>query len=323
MSLPLPFLLELPLGHAVEANLKLRLALCRICEPIAFMSIFPYAYYMVASFKITNNDTQIAVYAGMLTSSFALAEFSTGVVWGRVSDRMGRKPVLIMGLIGTALSMILFGFSRNLQTALLARALGGLLNGNVGVLQTTVAELVTRKDHQPRAYSIMPFVWCLGSIIGPALGGLLAQPCEKYPSIFSTHSIFYTYPFLLSNLICVAILVVGIIVGLLFLEETHAAKRHRRDHGLEVGRTILRKIFGHTENTSEKQTTELPPYTSEQPPEYRSRESSPRASTTSFDSAAGDLDPECGEKKSSGLSLSKTFNRQIIFLIIGYGILAL
>lgn len=105
------------------------IALCRICEPIAFMSIFPYVYYMVSSFHITSDDKQIALYAGMVTSAFALAEFSTGVIWGRLSDKIGRKPVLLTGLAGTGISMIVFGFSPNLPTALIARALGGLLNG--------------------------------------------------------------------------------------------------------------------------------------------------------------------------------------------------
>lgn len=93
------------------------------------MSIFPYIYYMISSFHVTSSDDQIALYAGMVTSAFAFAEFSTGVVWGRLSDKIGRKPVLIGGLVGTALSMILFGFAKSLPVALLARALGGLLNG--------------------------------------------------------------------------------------------------------------------------------------------------------------------------------------------------
>ena len=105
------------------------LAMCRICEPIAFMSIFPYVYQMIADFKITTNDAQISVYAGMVTSAFAFAEFSSGVPWGKLSDKIGRKPVLLTGLAGTALSMLIFGFAPSLPVALLARALGGLLNG--------------------------------------------------------------------------------------------------------------------------------------------------------------------------------------------------
>lgn len=93
------------------------------------MSIFPYAYYMILSFDITSNTQKLALYVGLVTSAFAFAEFSSGVVWGRISDRVGRKPVLLCGLAGTALSMLVFGFATNLPVALLGRALGGLLNG--------------------------------------------------------------------------------------------------------------------------------------------------------------------------------------------------
>jgi len=95
------------------------------------MSIFPYIYYMVKSFNITEDERKLAMYAGMVTSAFAFAEFSAGVFWGRLSDRIGRKPVLLTGMAGTGLSMLMFGFATNLPTALVARALGGLLNGYV------------------------------------------------------------------------------------------------------------------------------------------------------------------------------------------------
>lgn len=95
------------------------------------MSIFPYVYYMIKDFGVTKHESEIAVYAGMVTSAFAFAEFSSGVAWGRLSDKIGRKPVLLTGLAGTALSMMVFGFAPNMPVALLARALGGLLNGYV------------------------------------------------------------------------------------------------------------------------------------------------------------------------------------------------
>lgn len=93
------------------------------------MSIFPYIYYMIISFGITTDEKQIAMYAGMVTSAFAFAEFLTGIMWGHISDRVGRKPILLLGLAGTGLSMLMFGFAKNLPMAMLARALGGLLNG--------------------------------------------------------------------------------------------------------------------------------------------------------------------------------------------------
>lgn len=299
-------------------------ALVRLCEPIAFMSIFPYIYYMIASFNITQDSRQIAIFAGLVTSSFAFAEFSTGILWGKLSDRIGRKPVLIGGLIGTALSMILFGFSQSLPMALLARFLGGLLNGNIGVLQTTVAELVTAKEHQPRAYSIMPFIWCLGSIVGPSLGGALARPHESWPSLFPAGSFFANYPFLLPNLVCFLVLLCGITLGILFLEETHSERRLRPDYGLQLGQWLVQRLSRSSrqrialgdEPAADGETYGLLEDDEIPPPEYRTTENTPRQSSSE------DL-KLLGLEKQIAFKPQRTFTRQIILLIVNYGILAL
>ncbi|KKK20368.1 hypothetical protein ARAM_003115 [Aspergillus rambellii] len=305
------------------------LALVRICEPIAFMSIFPYVYHMVESFHVTDNDRKIALYAGLITSSFTFAEFSAGMFWGRMSDRIGRKPVLVMGLIGTAISMVVFGFAPNLPTAMIARSLGGLLNGNIGVLQTMVAEIVTVKEHQPRAYSIMPFIWCLGSIIGPALGGALSQPCDNYPWFFQRGTIFERFPFLLPNLVCVVILGSGVVVGLMFLEETHPEKKHRRDPGLELGNWLIAKCCYSRVNLSQDTDVQADPaaadyfdYENIPPPEYRSTESSPQLGPVKELDGLSECDDI--EKQMNGQSggTPKAFTKQVIFNIIAYGILA-
>ncbi|EED22277.1 MFS multidrug transporter, putative [Talaromyces stipitatus ATCC 10500] len=306
------------------------LALVRICEPIAFMSVFPYAYYMVESFHVAESEEKIALFVGMITSAFTFAEFSSGVFWGRLSDKIGRKPVLIMGLIGTAISMLVFGFAPNFPTAMVARALGGLLNGNIGVLQTTVAELVTSKEQQPRAYSIMPFIWCLGSIIGPYLGGALARPVLSYPAIFKPGTIFDRFPFLLPNLVCIGILIIGITIGTLFLEETHVEKKHRRDRGVELGRWLLgRSWSGHEEVIEPMETKiglikemESDEIYEDQPPEYRSREPSPRSSSIgNVRPPEIDLDLE-EPKRSRRVGFKNALTKPVVCVIVGYGILA-
>jgi MFS family permease len=293
------------------------------------MSIFPYAYRMIESFNVAKDPDKISIYAGMLITAFAFAEFSTGVIWGRISDKVGRKPVLIGGLGGTALSMIIFGFATDLQTAIIARALGGLLNGNVGVLQTTVAELVTVKEHQPRAYSIMPFVWCLGSIIGPVLGGALSQPCSAYPWLFDKDSIFSSYPFLLPNLVCVVILIFGIAVGILFLEETHANKKHGSDCGRRLGDLLLRKAFGsgfgfpdEAKSTTAGDSHLFLIEDEQPPPGYRSIEGSPRIATVSRVDLFSDCDVENRQLSREGKAVIKIFNKQVVLVIVAYGILA-
>ncbi|OCK83304.1 putative MFS transporter [Lepidopterella palustris CBS 459.81] len=196
------------------------LALVRLAEPIALTSIFPYAWKLVLHFNVTN-EANAPFYAGLLISAFALAEACTGMYWGGLSDRIGRKPVLLLGCAGTLLSLLIVGFAPGFWIALLGRALGGILNGNIGVIQTMVGELVTKPEHEPRAYAVMPFVWSVGTIIGPSIGGYFADPCENFPSVFPSSGIFATFPYLLPNAICAFMLLGGIIAGYFFLEETH------------------------------------------------------------------------------------------------------
>lgn len=170
--------------------------------------------------------------------------------WGGLSDRVGRKPVLLLGCIGTMLSLVMVGFASNLWVALAGRALGGLLNGNIGVVQTMVGELVTKPEHErkykvsrstqgfvfivvafqnmiadmsliARAYSVLPFVWSIGTIIGPAIGGTFADPHEAYPGLFPKGGLFDRLPYLLPNLICAGLLLLSVVLGYFLLEETH------------------------------------------------------------------------------------------------------
>ena len=71
-------------------------------------------------------------YAGILIASFSLSESLTSMFWGGLSDRVGRKPVLLLGCFGTMLSLLVVGFSTSFSMALLGRVLGGALNGNIG-----------------------------------------------------------------------------------------------------------------------------------------------------------------------------------------------
>ncbi|KAL2135738.1 hypothetical protein VTI74DRAFT_7108 [Chaetomium olivicolor] len=196
------------------------LAIVRLAEPIALTSIFPYAWALVKRFQIGSED-DASFYAGLLISAFSLAEALMGMYWGGLSDRIGRKPVLLLGCVGTMFSMVMVGFAENIWVALLGRAIGGLLNGNIGVIQTMVGELVTKPEHEPRAYSIMPFVWSVGTIIGPMIGGLFADPHESYPHLVPKGSLFDRFPYLLPNLICAGMLLMSILLGYFLLEETH------------------------------------------------------------------------------------------------------
>src|SRR5690349_16939697 len=109
------------------------------------------------------DDTNASFYAGLLVSAYAVAEALTAMVWGAISDRYGRKPIVLFGLFGVALSSLILGLAKQYWVAFFARFIGGALNGNVAVMQTMVAEMVHDPAHEPKAYAMQPFVWALGS----------------------------------------------------------------------------------------------------------------------------------------------------------------
>ncbi|KAF2191671.1 MFS general substrate transporter [Zopfia rhizophila CBS 207.26] len=213
-------------SHAFPTLQLAIVAICRFSEPIAFNSILAYSYVMVKDLH-NGDDTDASFYSGLLVSAYAVAEAITAMGWGAISDRYGRKPVVLIGLSGVALSSLLFGLAKSYWVALLARFVGGALNGNVAVMQTMVAEMVKNPDHEPRAYAVQPFVWTLGGIIGSAMGGFLAQPAHFYPSVFSPDGLFGKYPYLLPNLVAVVAIVVAIVQGMIFLEETNPRGRQQ------------------------------------------------------------------------------------------------
>ncbi|GMF68285.1 unnamed protein product [Aspergillus oryzae var. brunneus] len=134
------------------------LAICRVAEPIALTSIFPYSWVMVKDFNVANGS-DASFFAGILVSAFSLAEALTGMFWGSLSDRVGRKPVLLSGCVGTMASLLIVGFATNFWVALFGRALGGILNGNIGVIQTMVGELVKRPEHERMIFPTTLLPW--------------------------------------------------------------------------------------------------------------------------------------------------------------------
>jgi MFS family permease len=112
----------------------------RISEPIALTSVYPYLPAMIQSFDGVK-PADVGFWTGTASAIFSVAQCFTAIAWGRASDRYGRKPVLLFGLVNTMLTSLLWGFSTNLKMALFARALSGAGNGNVGIIRTMVAEL--------------------------------------------------------------------------------------------------------------------------------------------------------------------------------------
>ena len=150
------------------------LSLARLSEPLTQTSLGSYLFYQLKSFDPSVPDSTTSYQAGIIQASFPAAQFLTAMLWGRYADSEygGRKRVLLLGLLGTMFSILGFGFSHSFATAVFFRSLGGILNGNIGVMRTMISEIIKEKKYQTRAFVILPLTFNVGVIIGPILGKL-------------------------------------------------------------------------------------------------------------------------------------------------------
>ncbi|KAL8644169.1 MAG: hypothetical protein Q9226_007901 [Calogaya cf. arnoldii] len=202
------------------------LAVIALSEQTALNSISPYLPQMASTFPDINVD-QVGLYVGLIASSFALAQFATGFLWGWLSDRIGRKPVVLTGTLCTAGCFLAFGFCRTLWQAIVVQVIMGLVNGNQGVVSTCLGE-ITDRSNQSRAFVYLPVIYGLGGITGPLLGGVLVKK-GSHPSVEDP------YPYLRPNLVSATVLIVDLILTMIFLEESLEEARNLPPLGKRVG----------------------------------------------------------------------------------------
>ena len=110
---------------------------------------------------------------GLIMATYSLTQFVAAPFWGRLSDRVGRRPVLLVTLAGSALSYLWLGYAETLWMLVAARAIGGAMAGNIGTAFAYVAD-VTTPENRARGMGAIGAAFGLGFILGPAIGGVLA-----------------------------------------------------------------------------------------------------------------------------------------------------
>ncbi|XP_052135809.1 protein ZINC INDUCED FACILITATOR-LIKE 1-like [Oryza glaberrima] len=195
------------------------------CLPIS--SLFPFLYFMIRDLHVAKRVEDIGFYAGFVGASYMFGRALTSTAWGMVADRIGRKPVIIFGIFSAFVFNTLFGLSTHYWMAITTRFLIGSLNGLLGPIRAYAVE-VCRPEHQSIGLSLVSTSWAIGLIVGPAIGGYLAQPSEKYPILFPANSLFGRFPYFLPCL-CISIFCFVILISCIWLPETlhkHATERN-------------------------------------------------------------------------------------------------
>jgi multidrug resistance protein len=182
-----------------DKNLWILVFVC-IINSLGFGIIVPVLYTYGKTFGITGETL------GILTASFSIAQFFATPVLGSLSDKWGRKPLLVISLAGTCLSFLLFAWASNIFMMFAARILDGITGGNVSVAQAMVSDTATPQN-RAKKFGILSSAFGFGFVIGPAIGGLLNKFDPQVPFFFAA-----------------GISLIGTLCTVFFLRETNPAK---------------------------------------------------------------------------------------------------
>ena len=202
-----------------------------LLDLIGFGMILPVLPFYGQEFNVT------AFQIGLLFSSYSLAQLVFAPLLGRLSDRTGRRPVLLVSIAGSVAAYLLFAAADSFLVLLLARTLSGIAASNYAIAQAYVADVSSREDRS-QAMGLIGAAFGIGFVLGPALGGLLAQLGSAGALVHLGHRLIPLTAAVLSA--------VNLVFALVWLPESLSAElRGRSRQGSWLDFTDLRAAWGH------------------------------------------------------------------------------
>lgn len=122
----------------------------------------------------TPNMSTIVLFGGLLGSLYSLLQFIGAPIWGSISDRVGRRPVLLISVFGLFISYLIWIFSGSFTLLITARLIGGLMSGNLSIASAVVSDITDEKNRS-KGMAVIGIAFALGFVFGPALGGILSM----------------------------------------------------------------------------------------------------------------------------------------------------
>jgi multidrug resistance protein len=126
-----------------------------------------------------------ALLVGLLSTSFSLMQLLFAPVWGRLSDLVGRRPVILVGLFGSSISYLTFALAPSLTILFLSRILAGIAGANISTAQAYIADS-TQPENRAKGMGLIGAAYGLGFTVGPAIGGILSQYGYAIPGFFAS-----------------------------------------------------------------------------------------------------------------------------------------
>lgn len=200
----------------------------RFSEVISFTLTIPLLPFYVQHLlgNVPDTDPRIEYFATLAFGGQNLCEAFSSFFLGWFSDRYGRRPVMILGLVFTVISSFLCAFAVNVPMLVASRWLRGLGNANLGVTKTYLTELVTDGDNRQKVFDIFVTISGFGFAIGPALAAL-ATPSKWLPALAPPGSILDRFPFALPFCLVGSVSIFTLVLSIFCLSETHPRLRKR------------------------------------------------------------------------------------------------
>lgn len=147
---------------------------------VGFGIVIPVLPYYAEGTKFGATPSQV----GLLFASYSLLQLIFSPILGRLSDKHGRRPVLLASLLGTALGFLILGFATTLWMLFLGRIIDGISGGNISTAQAYIAD-VTTEENRAKGMGLIGAAFGLGFVFGPAIGGILSRWGINVPFLFA------------------------------------------------------------------------------------------------------------------------------------------
>ncbi|KAG2106645.1 major facilitator superfamily domain-containing protein [Suillus discolor] len=193
-------------------------------EFLSSRTLTPFIPQLIRDIGVTHGDeTQVGHYAGILQSSYYAAHTLTIFYWSQLSDRIGRKPVILIGLLAISISTFSFGLSKTFFALVFSRVVSGAFDASDSMVKSTLMD-ITDATNMPKACSYVPIPWTIATAVGSLIGGSLSQPADRFPNIFGRSELLKTYPYLLPCSISAFFISIIWLVVFIHLKESASTK---------------------------------------------------------------------------------------------------